>query len=647
MPDPFDLISEWESEVENTIRERKNVGQNNNLYTINNNDDSTGYCAVQSVLKNKEGFTKKQVERANCARSGYFAAGAPDMKAFKLAVRSGLFKDCGIEEEDISNADKIYGPSVAVLKGKTKRSTPDAVVNNWIEIPEELVMNNMELDLCIDLLFINNVVALTGVDKQVKYRHYIDIPNRMKKSLYSAIDEIFRIYNHADFSIRAIYCDREFRPLFEGIKDDLGIHMNYTSAGEHEPVSERNNQHIKSLVQTQFHQTPYKAIPKLMTASFGRNACRTSNYYPAKGGISQYYSPQMIILKQKVDFAKECVVEPGSYVQGYGHETHRNQKTRTVDAIYLGPASNIQGGHVLMDLTTGKKCERKQVKVLPITSQVIKLVETLAAAEGVKSIKTYSRRTGAVILDADLLTGVEPDELWDQDSDSEDEPYNPNDDTPPISDSNLRIERIDTEEVNDLIDDAADDFVISEGPDDLYEEEVINRIVDRIKRKKRIENEEDSDDEEYELVQPPEDDLPLETDNKTKEEMMDELAMELKELEDEEKSTEIQFEKENESSDEDYDSEDENILLKDLPRLAPHHGNDSDNDSDDDDDNDDNDENNDNNKGMFGSRTHFMDTGPSEMNQERARQTQTKLRSGKSFWQNGKRMRPLVRNGRD
>src|SRR5210317_2001293 len=111
---------------------------------------STGYSAMQeSVEKNKEGFTKRQVEHATRARSGYHMAGAPDMKVFKLAVRSGLFKNCPIEEKDIVNADKIYGPSVSAIKGKTKRPTPTAAVDDWVEIPRELVMHNEEWDLCV------------------------------------------------------------------------------------------------------------------------------------------------------------------------------------------------------------------------------------------------------------------------------------------------------------------------------------------------------------------------------------------------------------------------------------------------------------------------------------------------------------------
>lgn len=215
--EPLDDLYEKQQQVKRARLDNSN----------NNNDSSTGYSAVQSVLKNKEGFTKKQVELANRARSAYHMAGAPDMKTFKLAVRSGMFKNCPIEESDITMAEKIYGPSASAMKGKTRRPQPEAIREDWIEIPRELTMNNMKLDLCIDLVFINNVVALTGVDKQIKYRHYIPLENRKKESLYRGIDEIFRLYNHADFLVKSIYCDMEFKVVFDDVKDELNVHMNY------------------------------------------------------------------------------------------------------------------------------------------------------------------------------------------------------------------------------------------------------------------------------------------------------------------------------------------------------------------------------------------------------------------------------------
>ncbi|KAL3934585.1 MAG: hypothetical protein SGBAC_009726, partial [Bacillariaceae sp.] len=153
--------------------------------------------------------------------------------------------------------------------------------------------------------------------------------------------------------------------------------------------------------------------------------------------------------KRKVDYAKECVAETGAYVQGFGHETHRNQKTRTVDGIYLCPADNYQKGHILMDLNTRRRVTQAQVKVLPIRSQVIKVVEDMASRKGLCALHTYSHKNSEVILDGDLLAGVDPDELWDEE-------YTPEEGEPAQSDHNLRSERIDQNELDDLIEDARD-----------------------------------------------------------------------------------------------------------------------------------------------------------------------------------------------
>ncbi|CAJ1944831.1 unnamed protein product [Cylindrotheca closterium] len=56
------------------------------------------YCGIQTVRENIEGFTDKQVERANRARSVYHMAGAPGVQAFRIAVRSGLFKNCNVND---------------------------------------------------------------------------------------------------------------------------------------------------------------------------------------------------------------------------------------------------------------------------------------------------------------------------------------------------------------------------------------------------------------------------------------------------------------------------------------------------------------------------------------------------------------------
>ncbi|CAJ1943867.1 unnamed protein product [Cylindrotheca closterium] len=110
-----------------------------------------------------------------------------------------FIKNCPITEEDVNISEKIYGPSVSTIKGKQKRPTPKAVVDDWIEMPKELLKYNSNLDLCIDIMFINNVAFFVSIDKAIKFRFSTELKNRTKDAIYKSIDEILRIYNHAEF----------------------------------------------------------------------------------------------------------------------------------------------------------------------------------------------------------------------------------------------------------------------------------------------------------------------------------------------------------------------------------------------------------------------------------------------------------------
>ena len=459
----------------------------------NNNNTLSGYSGLQTVKQNMEGFTQKQVKRANLARAGYHMAGAPDMEKFKLAIQGNFFKNCPITVEDVKNAEAIYGPSVSARKGKRRRPTAPKVVDDHIEIPRELIMRNEKLNGYLDCMFINNAIFLTWIDSAVKYRASVALKSRTKTALYEGIDTVLRDYNHATFTIRTIFCDGEFAPVFDPVKDGMGVEMNYCSPGEHEPTAERNNQALKSWFRVQYHRMPYRIIPRVLTEALGERVAETANFYPAKGGISSHYSPFTIIHRRPVDYKTEFVAETGSYVQAYGHETSRNQRSRTVDGIYLKPTRNMQEGHWILDLNTEQKIRRSKVEVFPITSQVIKKVEDMAAREGVKDLRYYNKN-GDVILDADLLAGVDVDELWDQEFTLED---NESRDLP--SDENLRNEYISDEELQDLKNDYEEHYGSdSDSSQSSQDETVFRKIRNRPSQSLESEEEESSEESEEE-----------------------------------------------------------------------------------------------------------------------------------------------------
>ena len=137
----------------------------------------------------------------------------------------------------------------------------------------------------------------------------------------------------------------------------------------------------------------------------------------------------MILNQTNLDYNKHCIVPFGTYVQA-NHETNptNTNALRTLDAIYLCPMDNIQGGHELMDLNSGQVITQRKVTEIPVTELVIKAVKQMAYNEGFKSLKFKNRR-GVIFHDTDLFAGVDYDgndlEIRTGEPDKESEPFEP------------------------------------------------------------------------------------------------------------------------------------------------------------------------------------------------------------------------------
>jgi hypothetical protein len=178
--------------------------------------------------------------------------------------------------------------------------------------------------------------------------------NKQHEEYFRGLDVILRTYNKAGFVITAIRCDGEYREMMDIVSDELNVEMNYTNAQEHVPEAERNNRTIKERMRATFHRLPYRAIPAVMIRYLAMVSTANLNLFPVKGGISPYYSPRMLIHHKTIDYGKHCVIPFGNYVQATHENNPKNSmRTRTLDAIYLRPTPNRQGGHEVMDLHTG------------------------------------------------------------------------------------------------------------------------------------------------------------------------------------------------------------------------------------------------------------------------------------------------------
>ena len=82
---------------------------------------------VETLKENMEGFSQDEIERAKQARKLYHSIGAPSLRNFKYLIKSNQIQDCPVTVVDINNAEKIFGPDVSYIKGKTTRSRPKTV----------------------------------------------------------------------------------------------------------------------------------------------------------------------------------------------------------------------------------------------------------------------------------------------------------------------------------------------------------------------------------------------------------------------------------------------------------------------------------------------------------------------------------------
>ena len=192
--------------------------------------------------------------------------------------------------------------------------------------------------------------------------------------------------------------------------------MNYTNAGDHVPEAERNNRVLQERVRTAYHRLPYKAIPRTMLKHLTMISAEQLNYFPAKGGISAHFSPYAIIKRRSIDYTKHLRYGFGSYVQAFNENNPTNQNApRTLDGIYLRPNSNRQGGHIVMDIATGRVITRSRVTVVPVSEAIIRAVERMAARDGIQPLKILDRNKR--LLNPDVwFTGVGPQNAENSDS---------------------------------------------------------------------------------------------------------------------------------------------------------------------------------------------------------------------------------------
>ena len=109
------------------------------------------FAVIETVADNMKMFTKRQIDGGNLARDLQAGLAYPSNGDLKWITQANMLKDSPVGPQDVDVALKIYGPSVALLKGKTVRQKAPVARQDVVAVPKEIRQLHKRVTLTIDI----------------------------------------------------------------------------------------------------------------------------------------------------------------------------------------------------------------------------------------------------------------------------------------------------------------------------------------------------------------------------------------------------------------------------------------------------------------------------------------------------------------
>jgi hypothetical protein len=145
--------------------------------TIRNNinNDVISYSFLSTVKDNKAYFHKREIEGADKARILQQLLNWPSTQKFKEILAGNQLRNCDVTVDDVNRADAIYGPAVAILKGKTVRRRPEHTQHRArVQIPAPILQQHQEVRLFMDYFFVNGTPFFHTISIFAPHKHAED-----------------------------------------------------------------------------------------------------------------------------------------------------------------------------------------------------------------------------------------------------------------------------------------------------------------------------------------------------------------------------------------------------------------------------------------------------------------------------------------
>ncbi len=259
--DSHDQGGVFQVHTEEGIVEFKPSDRGLHYHDVSDENSNIEMMLVNTVRGNFEGYTRHDIERAKEAQRIQGMIANPTEREFAGMVREQLLTNCPITVHNVDNANRIFGPDLANLRGKLSRTKPERVRVEYVQIPWEFVQLHKYVMLVADVMFGNGLPFLVTSSRGLSLVTIEHLPSRTAEHLALTLERVFRIYATAGFMVQMAMMDMEFEKLKTLLPH---VALNTTAAREHVGEIERKIRVIKERARGTFNTLPYKKLPKMM-----------------------------------------------------------------------------------------------------------------------------------------------------------------------------------------------------------------------------------------------------------------------------------------------------------------------------------------------------------------------------------------------
>ncbi len=178
-------------------------------HDVSDENSNIEMMLVNTVRGNFKGYTCHDIERAKEARCIQGMIANPTEKEFAGMVCERLLTNCPVTVCNVDNANRIFGPDLANLRGKTIGTKPDRVRVEYVQIPWDFVQLHKYVMSVADVMFVNGLPFLVTSSRGLSLVTIEHLPSRTAKRLAQTLERVFRIYGTARFVVQTAMMDME------------------------------------------------------------------------------------------------------------------------------------------------------------------------------------------------------------------------------------------------------------------------------------------------------------------------------------------------------------------------------------------------------------------------------------------------------